>query len=63
MKSNYDRLLITFSLTANVIRKKTKDEDHVDCLAFNPAKRNNLRNEMSQRSIIRDCKNDFTSTF
>lgn len=47
------RPLITFSFTASIIRKKTKDKDHVGLSAYNLPKRNNLKNETSQRSIIR----------
>lgn len=53
MKIKLFRPLITFSFTASIIRKKTKDKDHVGLSAYNLPKRNNLKNETSQRSIIR----------
>lgn len=47
------RLLIIFSFIVSIIRKKIKDKDYVGLLVYNFFKRNNLKNETLQRSIIR----------
>lgn len=46
-----------------LLDRKQKTSIMLNCLVLNLAKSSNLRNEMSQRSVIsRDVKNDFTNT-